>query len=99
MQRERNRRHAQTQAHVERRMFAKEPHGRAAGEFHAPLLLIERYRMPVVVHRFGGVFDRHAGVLQTIAEFEILVTVTGERFIEAPDAIEIGARHRSNSRS
>ncbi len=51
--------------------------------------------MPVIVHRFGCVFDRYAGVLQAVAELEILVAVAGERFIEPPDAIEVGARHRT----
>ena len=60
-----------------------------------PLLLIVRHRMPVIVDGFGLVVDRDARVLQPVTEFEILVPVAGEGFVEAADAVEIVAPHRA----
>ena len=64
-----------------------------------PLLLVERHRMPVIVDRLRLVFDRQPGMLQAIAEFEILVTVAGELLVEPPDALEVGARAPTRCRS
>jgi hypothetical protein len=49
----------------------------------------------MVVDRARFVLDRHARVLEPIAELEIFMAVAGERFIEAADAVEFGLRYRT----
>ena len=94
MERERDGRHPEPQADVPVRVLAEEPHRRAAGQFVLLLLLVPRHRVPMVVDRARLVDDRHAGVLEPIAELEIFMAVAGERFVEAADAVEFGLWNR-----
>ncbi len=50
--------------------------------------------MPVVVDGSRFVDDGDARPLQPVTEFEILVAVSGKRFVEAADTIEVRAPHR-----
>src|SRR6185437_7217848 len=95
---ERERGHAQACLHGELRVLAVEANGRASRELHFLLLLLVRNRLPVIVDRARLVDDPNAGLLETIAQLQVLVSVAGKRLVEAAGALEVGTPHRCVSR-
>ena len=75
-------------------MLVEEAPGRHARMPFLVAAFLERDRMPVVVDRLGIVQDRVAGLLQPIAEFQVLVPVHREVFVEAADVEQGLARRR-----